>query len=126
MLQQRPDLVVSHLSCLYDERVAKFDTPTGRHLFDNAVQRLLTVFGYVAANNPRTKFLVYSRGRVWPTPELESGWVRDAVARFPALNGRLFTMVVPGRSNATFRDPATADQLRGRVREILGVRAGGM
>jgi hypothetical protein len=125
VLQQRPDLVVSHMSCLMDQRVANADASIRTHLFDIAVHRLMTVFGYLAANNPRTKFLVYTR-RPWATPESEREWVGNVVARFPALNGRLFTMVVPGRSSATFRDPATADQLRGRVREILGVRAGGI
>ena len=67
VLQQNPDLVVSHLSCLLDERIARYDTPIGQHLFDNAQQRLLGFFGYVASNNPRTKFLIYSRGRLWPT-----------------------------------------------------------
>jgi hypothetical protein len=37
------------------------------------------------------------------------------------LKGRLFVMRVPGSESATFRDPATAELLRTRVREILGL-----
>ena len=42
---------------------------TGRsmdHLFSFAENRLTSFFGYLAAANPRTRFLVYSRGRIWP------------------------------------------------------------
>jgi serine/threonine protein kinase len=121
VIQQNPDLVVSHLSCLYDQRFASYDTPLGQHLFDNAQQRLLGFFGYVASNNPRTKFLIYSRGRPWPTADAEASWRNDVLARFPKLKNRLFTLVVPGRSGATFRDPRTAQLIRTRVSTILGL-----
>jgi hypothetical protein len=118
--QQHPDLVISHLSCLLDQRVSNGDATVREHLFSIAVHRLMAVFAYLASTNPRTKFLIYSRG-YWPTREAELSWIRDVVARFPALEGRIFTMVVPGRDKATFRDPTTAQQLRVRVREVLGV-----
>ena len=119
--EQNPDLVVSHLSCLLDERVAEGNRVLLDHLFDAAQNRLLGVFGYLAATNSRTRFLVYSRGRHWATAEGEATWTRDVHARFPHLNGRLFTMVVPGRASATFRDPETARLLRAKVQEILGL-----
>jgi hypothetical protein len=118
---QNPDLVVSHLSCLMDERVAQGNRPLADHLFDISQNRLMGLFGYLAATNPRTRFLVYSRGRIWPNDTTEATWVRDVAARFPRLNGRLFTMVVPGKAEATFRDPQTAQLLRTRVQEILGL-----
>jgi hypothetical protein len=121
VIQQNPDLVVSHLSCLFDERIARYDTPVGQHLFDNAQQRLLGFFGYLASNNPRTKFLIYSRGRLWPTTDAEAAWRDDVLARFPKLNDRLFTVVIPGGSGATFRDPRTAQLIRARVARILGL-----
>ncbi len=79
----------------------------------------LGFLAYLAASNPRTQFLIYSRGRVWRPTEAHAAWRRDVVARFPRLEGRLSTMIVPGRANATFRDPATAELLRTRVKEIL-------
>jgi Protein kinase domain len=118
--QQHPDLVISHLSCLLDQRVSNGDAAVREHLFSIAVHRLMAVFAYLASTNPRTKFLIYSRG-YWPTREAELSWTGDVVARFPTLDGRIFTMVVPGRDKATFRDPATAQQRRVRVQEVLGV-----
>jgi len=116
--QQNPDLIISHLSCLYDQRVA--NEPAVRTEFFNMAQNRLTAFfGYVASVNPRTKFLVYSRGRFGTQEET---WTRDVVARFPQMNGRLFTMTVPGGDRATFRDPATMQQMHARVVEILGLR----
>jgi len=122
VLQQNPDLVISHLSCLVDQRIANKDRALGDHLFEIAEQRLIGFFGYVASNNPRTRFLVHYRGRWWPTPEAEASWRENLVARFPRLKGRLFTMVVSGGSNATFRNPETAQRLRTRVAEILKLR----
>jgi serine/threonine protein kinase len=121
VLQQNPDLVVSHLSCLLDQRVAGEDAAIRQHLFDNAQQRLLGFFGYVASNNPRTRFLIYSRGRLWPTGAAEASWRNDVLARFPKLKDRLFTVVVPGGSGATFKDPRTAHLIRTRVSTILGL-----
>ena len=117
--EQNPDLIISHLSSLYDVRAAKGDAETQQHLFDIAEKRLTSFFGYLGGVNPRTRFLVYSRGRF---QSQEDKWADDVVARFPRLKGRLFAMVVPGSPNATFRDPATAQLLRARVREILALR----
>ena len=120
---QNPDLVVSHLSCLLDQRLAPGNATFNRtlydHLFAIAESRLMGVFGYLATHNPRVRFLVYSRGRLWPTPEAETTWTATVVARFPQLQGRLFTMLVPGGSKATFRDPAIAESLRTRIRQTL-------
>ena len=117
---QNPDLIISHLSCLYDVRVAKGDRETEVYLFDVAEKRLTLFFGYLGATNPRTRFLIYSRGR-FVSKDAEAAWVEDIVARFPRLKGRLFAMLVPGGSNATFREQATAELLRTRVREILAL-----
>ena len=117
---QNPDLVVSHLSCLLDQRVAKADAEIRDHLFDIAQKRLTLFFGYLGATNPRTRFLVYSRSR-FSDDALESAWIADVVGRFPSLKGRIFTMVVPGGERATFRDPETGALLRARVKEILAL-----
>jgi hypothetical protein len=101
-------------------RLAKADQETAQHLFDAAEKRLTSFFGYLSVTNPRARFLVYSRGS-FGTKETEEAWLGDVIARFPRLKGRLFVMPVPGRESASFRDPATAELLRTRVREILAL-----
>lgn len=122
VVRQNPDLIVSHLSCLLDARVAEPEGahgPVWEHLFAVAESRLLLVFGYVAALNPRTRFLVYSRGR-FDDPAAAAAFVSGAEARLPVLRGRLSTLHVPGGDNhATFRDPDTAKLIRERVKAIL-------
>ena len=121
--QQNPDLVISHLSCLLDARKADTDA-LEEHLFDLAQRRLTLFFGYLGTSNPRTRFLIYSRGR-FATPELANAWVGNVVARFPHLEGRLHTMSMPGgRATATFRDPATARMFRDQVKAILVLQEG--
>jgi hypothetical protein len=121
--RENPDLVISHLSCLLDANQAGNDA-LEKHLFDLAEQRLTLFFGYLGTSNPRTRFLIYSRGR-FATPELANAWVGNVVARFPHLEGRLHTMSMPGgRATATFRDPATAQMFRDQVKAILVLREG--
>jgi serine/threonine protein kinase len=117
--QQNPDLIVSHLSCLFDQRVSN-DPPIRQHFFDMAQTRLVGFFGYVATVNPHTRFLVYSRGR-FGSPE--GTWSTEVLTRFPQLTGRLFTLTVPGGEKATFRDPAIMSELRQRVEGILALRS---
>jgi hypothetical protein len=119
--QQNPDLIISHLSCFLDQRVSS-ERAIRDHLFIMAHTRLSGFFGYLATVNPRTKFLVYSRGRLWPSREAEGSWTGDVLARFPQLKGRLFITVIPGGEKASFRDPATTQQLRAEVSAILGLR----
>ena len=121
LVRQNPDLIVSHLSCLFDERFGEpeHDGPVYRHLFELAVNRLVAVFGYVAASNPRTQFIVYSRG-YFTAPGVAARFVAEAETRFPALRGRIQIFVVPGGlERATYRDPATAAAIRERVRAAL-------
>jgi len=121
VVRQNPDLVVSHLSCLLDERIGEptADGPVFRHLFELSANRLVAVYGYVAASNPRTQFLVYSR-RHFSAPGASARFIADAEARFPALRGRIQTFAVPGgMERATYRDPATAAAIRERVRAAL-------
>ncbi len=119
--QQNPDLIISHLSCFLDQRVAS-DQVLLNHLFTVSHTRLSGYFGYLASVNPRTKFLVYSRSRLWPSGEDQTSWMSNVLARFPQLNGRLFFTVIPGGAKASFRDAATRQQLRGLVVQIVGLR----
>jgi len=49
----------------------------------------LEFFGYLAAMNPRTRFLVYSRGRVWPDAAAEAAWIRELLrSRVQEILGR--------------------------------------
>lgn len=118
--QQNPDLIISHLSCFLDQRVAT-DGAIRDHLFTIAHTRLSSFFGYLATVNPRVKFLVYSRGRLWQGRDGER-WTGDVVGRFPQLNGRLFLTTIPGGNKATFRDPETMQALRAQVSDILALR----
>jgi DNA-binding winged helix-turn-helix (wHTH) protein len=121
VLGENPDLIVSHLSCLFDERAAPGNDKLLEGFFDAAANRLVSFFGYVAANNPRTRFLIYSRGRFqrYGGPEQ---FVAETEARFPVLRGRLHAWTVPGGpDHATFRDPETARLVRERVRTVLAL-----
>ena len=118
--QQNPDLIISHLSCFLDQRVSP-ERAIRDHLFNIAHTRLSGFFGYLATVNPRTKFLVYSRGRLWQGSDGER-WTSDVVARFPQLSGRLFLTTIAGGDKATFRDPETMQRLRAQVSDILGLR----
>ena len=117
VLAQNPDLIISHLSCLFDQRVTS-EAAVRQHLFDMAQTRLVGFFGHVGAVNTRTKFLVYSRGR-FGAPA--GTWSNDVLVRFPHLRGRLFTLTAQGGETASFRDPATMQQLRAQVVEALGL-----
>jgi hypothetical protein len=60
----------------------------------------------VAARNPHTRFIVYSRSR-FAEKGGEETWVRDEEARLPVLRGRLSAPSVPGELGQppAFRDP---------------------
>jgi hypothetical protein len=119
---ENPDLVVSHLSAFLDERVAGGDPVIAEHLLDVAEYRLLLFFAYLAAENPRTHFIMYSRAQ-FARKGGEAVWLANTEAQLPILRGRLHPMTVPGgKEGATFRDPATAELLRARVRQILSLR----
>ena len=117
VIAENPDLIISHLSCLFDERVSS-DREVAQHLVDMAQNRLLMFFAYIAAVNPRTRFVVYSRGRIEQAGG-EAAWVANWEARLPALRGRLHAFSMPGGDSATFRDPATGQLLKKRVIEVL-------
>jgi hypothetical protein len=122
VLSQNPDLIVAHLSCLFDARVAAGQPAIGEHIFELAENRLLLFLAYVASSNPRTRFIVYSRGR-FQLSGGEQPWVAIQESRLPVLRGRLGAFMVPGSvGKQSFRDPATADLMRRRVTPLLGLR----
>ena len=112
-------MIVAHLSCLLDARFGEGQAAVAEHLFDLAENRFIVFLAYVAARNPRTRFIVYSRS-VFQTFGGEQQWVAAQVARLPVLKGRLHAFIVPGGTEkATFRDPQTAQLLRTRVADVL-------
>ena len=118
---ENPDLIVTHLSCLLDARVGEGQAAVADHLFDVSANRLLVFLGYVAARNPRTRFIVYSRS-VFQTHGGEQEWTASQVARLPILRDRLSAFIVPGGPQAaSFRDPETRQLLRARVAAVLGL-----
>jgi serine/threonine protein kinase len=125
VVRMNPDLVVSHLSCLLDERLAVGQAQdVAEQLFGMAANRLVLFLGYVATVNPRTRFVLYSRTR-FADPKAAREWVEQSEARLSVLRGRLYPFHVPGgRGQQTFRDPETALLIRERVREILGLPDG--
>ena len=116
---ENPDLIIAHLSCLLDARVGEGQPAVAEHLFDLAESRFIVFLAYVAARNPRTRFIVYSR-TVFQTFGGEDQWVAAQVARLPVLKGRLNAFIVPGgMEQASFRQPDTAQLLRTRVASVL-------
>jgi eukaryotic-like serine/threonine-protein kinase len=121
---ENPDLIISHLSCFVDERVAAGNPAIVEHLSDVAEYRLLLFFAYLASRNPRTHFIAYSRTQ-FARKGGEAVWLADKEAHLPILRGRLHPLTVPGgKERATFRDPSTAELLRTRVRQILNLPSG--
>jgi serine/threonine protein kinase len=118
---ENPDLIVSHLSCLLDARVGEGQPAVAEHLFELAENRLLVFLAYVASRNPRTRFMVYSRS-VFQSQGGEEQWVAKQVVRLPVLRNRLNAFIVPGgQEKASFRQPETAQLLRARVTQVLGL-----
>ena len=89
--------------------------------------RLELFLGYAGSTNPKTRFLVYSRGsaREWARPAYRHDWVENLERRFPLLKGRVFGMNVEGGENGRLQDPLTAANLRKAVCSILGLNSSG-
>jgi serine/threonine protein kinase len=117
VLKQRPRLVVAHLSCLRDDHGTQEGSSIHDLLRDEAWDRLRTLMAYWGTAEPRTGFLLYSRG--FPTESERRQFVADLVQRFPVLRNRVRIMHVAGDERASFRDPATAAALKEQVVAML-------
>jgi serine/threonine protein kinase len=128
LVAMRPRLVIVHRSSFFHSLNAEFNLKTNevswRALYSAGDERMKSLLGYVGSRNPTTKFLVYSRGTDpnWLDPEFRERWIGEVETRYPALKGRITTMVIPGKGAGTFRDPKTAEEMRVRVRKILHLR----
>jgi serine/threonine protein kinase len=112
VVQQHPALVMMHLSSFAQ---AIGEAATEPQL--QAVERLRAFLGFVGLANPRTQFIVYTRG--FTTEDERRAWVSETVQRFPALRDRVRMISIPGHQKATFRDPATRRLVRQQVASIL-------
>jgi hypothetical protein len=85
--------------------------------------KLIAFIGFVGTVEPRTKFLIYSRGtdKNWLEPGFREKWIKGIEERFPKLRGRIRAIEIPGLQNGRFRDPATSELIRTRVKEMLGL-----
>jgi len=118
VVRQNPALILIHRSSFY------VPSGVGNEAFENdyyarAADKLEMFVGYVAARNPRTSFIVYSR-RSWPNDEQRDQWAAALVKRFPMLKGRVAGWLVP-LDRATFRNPQTGAEMKKQVVKTLGL-----
>jgi serine/threonine protein kinase len=121
VMQEDPTVVVAHRAAFYDTTLfdpAKYgDVGHTEQFAELAGDKFDLFIGYVGEGNPRTRFVVYSRGS-WNDDAARTQWVRSMEERFPALRGRLTAMRVP-LDRATFRNPTTGDEIRKLIETAL-------
>src|ERR1051325_8623167 len=139
VIERHPRLVIVHRSAFFHSFNAFFqygqppqfahptDDPRWVKLYGFADDKLINLLAYIAAREPQTQFLVYSRGTDpnWVKPGYQEYWKKHMVeSRFPNLKGRITTMTVKrgqdGKS-PTFRNPETQKELLEKVKTILGL-----
>jgi hypothetical protein len=132
VLVQHPDLILVHLNAFahqpgfdeYEGLGDALDEVAALGLEDPMElgrSKLVAFLGYIALGSPHTQFVVYSRG-FFEDEAYRARWVSEAVTRFPELEGRIVTYDVPGQIGvATYRDPATADEIADLAASILGI-----
>ena len=133
VLRQKPDLILIHRSCFYvpsglDKQLATVKAPPSSpfpsqfeaEFYERSADKLEVFLGYIALDNPRTKFIVYSR-RSWNGDADRKRWVAALESRFPQLRGRVTAWSVP-LDRATFRNPQTGAEMKKMVVAALGLR----
>jgi hypothetical protein len=129
---RHPDLVIIHRSSFYHPVNAALKIPRERNensddqkrweaVYRLADDKLIDFMGYVGSQVSRTKFLVYSRGTdpQWPDDQYREQWKKDIERAYRELEGRIWTMVIPGKFEGSFRKPETRELLRSNVTHIL-------
>ncbi len=115
VLKENPALIIVHRSAFFTYPQSRFD-----EFYDLMQDKLVAFLGYIATQNERTRFIVYSR-RSWEDAVYAARWREDAANRFPALAGRIETWRVP-LDRPTFRNSLTAQELRDSVVRQLGLK----
>jgi hypothetical protein len=120
LLRENPSVFLVHRSCFYDATLLgepALDEKYAGLLYPPAADKLEVLLGYIALANPRTRFIVYSRGS-WKTEADKAAWVTGMTQRFPKLKGRLVAYKVP-LDRATYRNPTTGSEIRAIVEKQL-------
>ena len=133
VLRQNPDLILIHrsgffhsiaqeLGLAYPDDEDEFDESQWQRTYAIGDDKLIAFLGFVGNGNPNTRFLVYSRGTGGEFAGENSEWVAAVEGRFPTLEGRVSTMMVPGGlDGGGFRRQDAIEAVRSRVREILSL-----
>jgi hypothetical protein len=120
LLRQGPALVVVHRSCFFDATYFA-DREMSDQTYPFAADKFELFVGYVGLGNPRTKFVVYSRGS-WKTEDERAKWELNVGQRFPHVRGRVRAWRVPV-DRQSFRHPQTGAEIKEIVKAALGLAA---
>ena len=126
LLRENPSVFLVHRSAFYDATLLgdpALDEKYGGVIYPQAADKLEVLLGYVALGNPRTRFIVYSRGS-WKTDADKDAWVLTMTQRFPQLKGRLVAYKVP-LDRTTYRHPQTGAEIKAIVEQQLAALAAG-
>jgi hypothetical protein len=132
ILKQDPSVILIHRSAFFHSMNQEFgfgyadDSESyrekdWRRLYEIADNKLVAFLGFISLGNPRTKFVVYSRGteRNWTDVEFRAKWVQKAEGRFPTLTDRITAIAVPGGlEGGSFRNPGTARLMKELVEQL--------
>ena len=133
VLRQNPSLVMIHRSGFFHSMVqdmgfadaeAPLTPDQGSRLYAIADNKLGAYLGHIGSVNPHTLFLVYSRGTGpgWVKEDVREQWVSELAGRFPALEGRITAIAIPGGvAEGSFLNPDTAELMRNYVRDLLNL-----
>jgi len=124
LLRESPSIFLVHRSSFYDATLLgepALDDKYAGLLYPPAADKLEVLLGYIALANPRTRFVVYSRGS-WKTEADKLAWVVGMTQRFPKLKGRLVAYKVP-LDRATYRNPQTGAEIKAIVQQQLAAFA---
>lgn len=132
ILQQHPSLILIHRSAFfhsmnqdlgvgYPEGDEEYSEAFNR-LYKMADNKLVAFLGFMASADSRIRFLIYSRGTGggWTDTDYRERWINQATGRFPALEGKITAIAVPGgTAEGSFRRQDAAELIRRYVRENL-------
>ena len=133
ILAQDPDLVLIHRSAFfhsmnhemgfgYGDDPENFDEERWQRLYAIADDKLAALIGYIGTSDPSTRFLVYTRGSGGRMEDGRNPWIAGIEGRFPALQGRVSTMMVPGGlETGSFKNADAIEAVRQHVIDILGL-----
>ena len=117
IVKEKPTLIIMHRGSFAPSHAIVADPKLFKYGFTLGERKVEAFIGYVGLANPRSKFIVYSRD--WSDAGGGSRWVSELQGRFPHLRGRVLTVQATGRPEPSFRDPASAANMRRNVIRLL-------